>query len=113
MKRLIAMGKFGRISPLGPIRTLFQKRTTNSGASKPPFPVLVWTERFRVSAILALAAFQIGIAVLLSGVQCFSLSMLNAVVLFLPSAKTYLFWIRIWTKLGRFIDVRRGRRMLF
>lgn len=55
------------------------------------FPLLVWHKRFRVPLILAMAGFQIGIALLLSGVQLFSLSMLIALVLFLPSEATHDF----------------------
>ncbi len=58
------------------------------------FPILVWSSRFRVPVILAMAAFQVGIAVLLSGVQFFSLSMLIALILFLPSEKTHQFCSR-------------------
>jgi len=54
------------------------------------FPVLVWT-RFRVLAILALISFQVGIAIMLSGVQMFSLSMILGLILFLPSKETRLF----------------------
>jgi hypothetical protein len=62
------------------------------------FPILIWTERFRIPVILALAAFQVGIAILLSGVQFFSLSMLSALILFLPSEKTYKLCLRIWNQ---------------
>jgi hypothetical protein len=51
------------------------------------FPVLVWT-RFRVLAILAMISFQVGIAIMLSGVQMFSLSMILGLILFLPSKET-------------------------
>ena len=61
------------------------------------FPILVWTERFRIPVILAMVAFQVGIAVLLSGVQFFSLSMINALILFLPSEKTHRLCARIWS----------------
>src|SRR6185503_12023583 len=56
------------------------------------FPLLVWTKKFRVWVILGLMAFQIGIALLLSGVQVFSLCMLVALVLFLPSEETHRFF---------------------
>ena len=57
------------------------------------FPILVWTRRFRVLMILSMVGFQIGIALLLSGVQMFSLSMLIALILFLPSKTTHDFFI--------------------
>jgi hypothetical protein len=37
-------------------------------------------------------SFQVGTALLLSGVQMFSLSMLMALLLFLPGEKTYSFF---------------------
>jgi hypothetical protein len=56
------------------------------------FPLLVWTKRFRVPVILAMVSFQLGIAVLLSGVQFFSISMIIALILFLPSEATHDFF---------------------
>jgi len=53
------------------------------------FPILVWTRRFGVLAIFSMIAFQVGIAVLLSGVQLFSLSMIIALILFFPSQTTH------------------------
>jgi hypothetical protein len=52
------------------------------------FPFLVWVRRFRVMAVLSMISFQVGIAILLSGVQVFSLSMVVALILFLPSEST-------------------------
>lgn len=53
------------------------------------FPFLVWSRRYKVPAILSMVGFQVGIAVLLSGVQTFSLSMILALILFLPSESTH------------------------
>ena len=74
------------------------------------FPLLVWTKRFRVPVILSMVGFQIGIAILLSGVQVFSLSMILALILFLPSEATHDFclnpgsYIWSWFKRPSFIS---------
>ena len=60
------------------------------------FPILVWFDRFKVSMVLMMIAFQVGIAVMLSGVQVFSLSMVVALILFLPSEKTHRFCSRLF-----------------
>lgn len=65
------------------------------------FPILVWTRRLRVPMILSMAAFQIGIAILLSGVQLFSLSMIVALILFLPSEAAHDFCIALRSRIVR------------
>jgi hypothetical protein len=66
------------------------------------FPLLVWVPRFRVPVILAMVSFQLGIAVMLSGVQMFGLSMIIALILFLPSEDTHGYFRKGgWKKLLR------------
>ena len=56
------------------------------------FPFLVWSKRYKVLAIVSMVGFQVGIAVMLAGVQVFSLSMLIALALFLPPDSTREFF---------------------
>jgi hypothetical protein len=88
------MSRFPGLEILGVQHAIISKlMTCSSLLVEAAFPVLVWTKRFRVPVILAMVGFQIGIAVLLSGVQVFSLSMLLGLIMFLPSKTTHDFFM--------------------
>jgi hypothetical protein len=56
------------------------------------FPLLVWFRRFRLPMTLAMMALHISLAAVLGGLMMFNLSMLTAMVLFLPSHRMRLFY---------------------
>ena len=66
------------------------------------FPFLIWFRKFTVPLVLGSIFLHLGIALLVEGITMFNLAMIPALILFLPSNKTRLFFSQWKNKINVF-----------